>query len=256
MGQTQQHERGVVYVATGPRFIAEAVESARTVRACMPGLPIVLFADREAPGGVFDDVLPVVNPQRSFIDKIEPLGRSPFARTLFLDTDTFVVAPCLELFELLDQFDLGVAHEPGRYQYPIRLVPEAFAEFNTGVLLYRNTPEVAHFWRTWLRFYRRDWERNLREGRRPYDQISFTQVLYRSALRFYVLSPEYNFRTVFPHSMAGTVKIVHGRDLKPADLKALNTSAAPRFFCPNPRDWLRALRASRGPLARRLRRKS
>jgi len=245
--------RGVVYVATGERFVREAMESAETVRRIMPELPIVLFADVKPPAGVFDDVLPVENPQHAFIDKIEPLTRSPFDRTLFLDTDTFVIEPCGDLFDLLDHFDLAASHEPGRLQYPIRMVPDAFVEFNTGVIAYRRSEAVNRFFRTWRRFYQRDWERNLKVGKKPYDQISFTQVLYRSVLRIYVLSPEYNFRTVFPQSPAGKVRIVHGRGFSKRDFAALNANTAPRLFCPNPKDWLRGLKASCGAMYNKIR---
>lgn len=245
--------RGVVYVATGERFVAEAADSVGTVRKIMPDLPIAMFTDVEVADGIFDFVFPVYEPQRAFIDKIEPLTRSPFERTLFLDTDTFVIQPCYDLFDILDEFDLAASHEPGRLQYPINMVPDAFVEFNTGVIAYRRNEKVDRFLRTWRRFYARDWERNLKEGKRPYDQISFTQVLYRSALRFFVLSPEYNFRTVFPQSPAGKVRVVHGRDFSKRDFAALNSSSAPRLFCPNPKDWLRGLKSSWGAMYNRIR---
>ncbi len=38
-------ERGIVYVATGERYVREAEESARSVRKSNPYIPITLFTD-------------------------------------------------------------------------------------------------------------------------------------------------------------------------------------------------------------------
>lgn len=38
--------RGVVYVAFGDRFVAEAVHSVRSLQQQCPGLPAALFTDR------------------------------------------------------------------------------------------------------------------------------------------------------------------------------------------------------------------
>jgi len=54
----------------------------------------------------------VLSPEAA--DKILPLLDSPFNRTVFLDTDTQVCSEFFELFDLLDRFDLAVAHAPWR----------------------------------------------------------------------------------------------------------------------------------------------
>jgi hypothetical protein len=218
----------------------------------MPGLPIALFSDCPPPAGVFDYEYEVKDPQGSFIDKILPLANSPFSRTLFLDTDTLMVKPCWDLFQVLDNFDLAMAHEPGRLQYSIHKVPDAFVELNTGVIAYRNAAAMNLFFRTWLRVYAEDLRRNLRENHVPHDQVCFTQVLYQSALRFCVLSPEYNFRSVFPQSLAGEVRIVHGRNSASIHIPTLNQRTTPRMFCPNPKDWVRGFKMSWRLIFRRL----
>ena len=40
-------DRGVIYVATGPAYVAEALISAASVKNRMPGLPVTLFCDQE-----------------------------------------------------------------------------------------------------------------------------------------------------------------------------------------------------------------
>ena len=77
---------GVVYTATGRRHLHEAMESARSVRACMPDIEIAISVDDPAlvPGGVLDVMSVVENPTYTVFDKIVPLTTSPFENSLFL----------------------------------------------------------------------------------------------------------------------------------------------------------------------------
>src|SRR5882757_8776162 len=99
-------ERGIIYVATGGRFVAEARQSALSARRHMPDLPILLYTDQPEIGGgaPFDLVRKLEHPRHFFVDKVAPLAASPFEKTLFLDTDTFVCDPVYDLFAVLDRF--------------------------------------------------------------------------------------------------------------------------------------------------------
>jgi hypothetical protein len=37
--------RGIIYVAAGAKYLAEAVTSAKSVQAVMPGFPMTIFTD-------------------------------------------------------------------------------------------------------------------------------------------------------------------------------------------------------------------
>ncbi len=184
---------GVIYVATGTEYAALAVASAESLRAQEPGLAIDLFTDvPDAPGlDVFHRVHPV--PESHPRAKLDCLPLSRFARTLFLDSDTRVLAPLGDLFGLLDRFDLALAHDVRRRSGLVREdggmgTPYAFPQMNSGVMLYRRSPAMMDFLVEWGRCYRAEGE--LR------DQITLKRLLWESDLRFYVLPPEFNLRRV------------------------------------------------------------
>ncbi|MCC5985011.1 MAG: hypothetical protein JJU42_11660 [Rhodobacteraceae bacterium] len=182
---------GVVYVARGAGYLALAVASARSLRACSPALPIDLFTDGDPPPGLFDAVHPL--PEGRVRDKIVCMAQGRFARTLFLDCDTWVLAPVDDLFALLDRFDLAVAHDVRRASRLVRTgtglrLPYAFPQFNTGVLLYRQSDAMAAFFDAWGAAWK------AQGGGR--DQPAFRDLLWQCDLRYHVLPPEYNLRRV------------------------------------------------------------
>src|SRR5215216_6245967 len=102
---------GIVYVATGKKYIEEATLSASSVKRWMPGVPITVFTDQSSAGSCFDTVVPVTSCGDGFKDKVLFMAQSPYDRTLFLDTDTYLCGSVQELFDLLGHFDLAMAHD-------------------------------------------------------------------------------------------------------------------------------------------------
>lgn len=207
-------KRGIVYVASGHSFIEEAFASAKSVRSHMPDVPITLFTHEKVSHPAIDDVTVEEelgkenNPKEG---KIVCLNRTPYERTLFLDTDTYVCENVSEVFTLLDDFELAAAHDPARLYYageshPSSL-PESFPELNTGVLAFRGNSSLVHaLLDEWKERY------GTMGGETPErDQLSFREVLYESAIRMTVLPTEYNCRFNFPMYLDGPVKILHGR---------------------------------------------
>ena len=82
-------DRGVIYTAIGENYIREAQFSARSVRTFLPDTRIVLFTDSPLEDkNAFDDVIRLENlNRRPQLDKLACIKNSPFANTLFLDTD-------------------------------------------------------------------------------------------------------------------------------------------------------------------------
>ena len=137
---------GVIYLAIGARFIAEARVSAESVRRALPGVPIALFTDRvpEIHDG-FNAIIQLSAPHpRAHINKLVAMMQSPFEKTLLLDTDTYVCADISDLFAILERFDIALTHErPYRDDFPASSgVPDAFVEFNQGVIAFRRSYKV------------------------------------------------------------------------------------------------------------------
>ncbi|MEO8206071.1 MAG: hypothetical protein ABI615_07805 [Chthoniobacterales bacterium] len=234
MEKTANLTRGVLYVATGLRFIAEATQSAQSAKRHMPQTPICLYCDTppDAPHP-FDEIRVLKNPRHFFVDKVEPLLESPFERTLFLDTDTLVCQPLDDLFQILDRFDMALAHAPLRHDRPF-VVPNCFVELNTGVIAYRRCKETADLIRRWSTLY----EDEVQRSGKVSDQESFRQAAYESEARIYILPSEYNLRSVMP-AITGrcAVRVIHGRaENMEALAEKINASRKIRTLLPSLRD--------------------
>lgn len=200
------HSFGIIYVATGDKYIAEATVSARSVKRVMPDVPILLHSDQQPDAECFDAVVQMTEFRYNCYDKVPPLQNSPFEKTLFLDTDTFVYDALDEIPALLDRFDFLLCHTPFRDPNPLPGIPAAFTELNTGVIAFRKNSLTSECLNRWLQLYG--------EMGHKADQPSFRRMIWeQSQASIYVLPPEYNFRTVFPGFVGGgsVVKIFHGR---------------------------------------------
>jgi lipopolysaccharide biosynthesis glycosyltransferase len=166
------------------------------VRQHNPNLPIHLFSDSQqekvslstarSPLTSWENI---AHPHRR--SKVDYLRSTPFERTLFLDTDTRVLCPLDDLFDLLDRFDVAMAHAHKRAiaakQATLRItVPDTFPQYNSGVLLYRKTEDVLMALGEWR-------ERFHSEGEIT-DQKALREILWAGDLRIATLPPEYNVR--------------------------------------------------------------
>lgn len=217
VSDTRLKNYGVFYVATGAACRAEAVFSARSVKAAWPEIPIAIKTDGPVEKGCFDQI-DLISDGPDNLAKVRHLAETPFERTLFLDSDTYYLYPLPELFEMLDRFDLAVGHEAGRFATRWEAgtevfvrdldLPECFPEYNSGVIAFRREPEVFKMFARWLTLCG-----EARQAPVPHtqDQPSFRRAVYKSGLRVAVLPPEYNFRLVCSGYARGPIKLIHGR---------------------------------------------
>ena len=149
---------GVVYVATGNKYINEACFSASTLKNYMPSIHTTLFTtDKKYTHPVFDEVVVIQSSHNGYLDKIIGISKSPYEYTLFLDTDTYICSNFSELFTLLEKYDIGAVHAElragknelgesynyqdlrdnnGNFLYPM---------YNSGVILYKKSNKVDNF---------------------------------------------------------------------------------------------------------------
>lgn len=208
-------DSGILYVASSEKYFHEALISLKSVKGVGISLPTAIFVSSELVEEAkvyFDYVFIIQRPEKSFVDKIVPLRDSPFTRTLFLDTDTKVYEDITDLYKVLNKFDLAFSVAPIRNGYSVD-VPAWFLEPNTGVILYKKSPELNKLIEKWLEIYR---EQLTGTECPPHDQSSFRLALYNSSVSFYILGCEYNFRSVFPCVIPGnsSIKIFHDRQPK------------------------------------------
>lgn len=204
MGKHQEH--GILYFAKGEEFIEEAKISAQQANSVMPDCQITVVTDQDVTADCFDTVLGDESP---FLkrDKARAMQRTPYDKTLYMDTDTYIDQPAWELFDLLDEFDLAVRKNRDCYHIPtggsevVAGVPPGVPEFNTGIIPYRDTPAVMEMLADWE-------ERCLQDH--DSDQRTFRPALYHSDVRFCTLQNRYNCMYRNDNVVNGEVKIFHG----------------------------------------------
>jgi hypothetical protein len=229
---------GIVYSVSGAGYLAEALLSARSSLR-FNRVPHVIFSDLEQTPPSTDGGLPSIrhyDPSGDpFADKIANIAAAPFQRSIFLDSDTYVVGDLTHLLDLLARFDMAAALAPGYRGREDADVPVAFYEFNVGVLAWRNCDATRDFFADWLDTY----ERLTRERPFPtieeryggYEQPAFRRCAWRREIRICTLGAEYNYRPRRPGSAVERVRVVHGRYPDYDRVEAvLNGETGPRSF--------------------------
>lgn len=206
--------RGVLYIATGEEFFDEAVKSISSLRRQMPEIGITLITDIEKPIKEDISIINLSDPDYSFRDKVQYMKKSPYDKTIFLDSDTYITGDISELFEILDRFDIAATQSGYRriqfHPHQDDLVatdeiPVSYPEFNTGVIVFRNSARVREVLTNWKKRYDQHLEIQPDVGTQP----SFLEVLFESDLDIATLSPEYNCHAHFLGTVSQRVKIIH-----------------------------------------------
>lgn len=187
--------RGVVYVAFGDKYVAEAVHSAHSLRQHSPGIPTLLFTDRAPAGAPFDEVrIAQIDHIRA---KVDLLPESPFDETLYLDSDTRVVRDISDIFDVLARFDVAMTYDFGRKRLTMAsrvpeyaAIPYAFGEFNGGVVLFRRSDAALRFLRRWQELFHQ-----YKDKTSGWDQATLRVAAWQSDARIMVLPPEFNIRS-------------------------------------------------------------
>ena len=102
------NDKGVIYVATGEKFVKMAVMAAKSLKIYCPDLPVHIFTDRDiASHSCFDSSTKILDPHLR--SKVDYIFLTPFQKTLFLDADTRVCEDITPMFDLLDRFEFAIA---------------------------------------------------------------------------------------------------------------------------------------------------
>jgi len=206
-------DTGILYIAVGEDFVDEAKRSLESVRAEMGGIDVAIATDsKEYDLGAFDHVILLDETNqldiegRTFLyDTTISPDLSPFDRTIYLDTDTYVCDDVSELFGLLDDVDLAIAWRPD--QTPIPELDKPWGHYNAGVIAYRDTEETRELLANWQETFRK----RAADQDVPADQPSFVIALANSDVRWFTLPQRYNVRNSWRGELAHDAKILHTR---------------------------------------------
>lgn len=203
---------GAIFATTGKEYTELATRAAQSVKENCPGLEVDLFTDQQVDMPVFDRIQQLEDPWRR--SKIDAMAASRFERTLYLDADLFVVSDIRDVFEVLDRFDIALAHDESRngdhaqriWRKPL---PNAFPQFNTGVIAFRRDSKVIELFKSW--------SVAVRENDFKGDQRMMRELLWESDLRVATLPREYNLMRLkmlyLWDIQQGAPRIIHNRKL-------------------------------------------
>lgn len=185
---------GVIYIATGKKYIQSAILSARSLAKRSPGIKIHLFANWKECGLDYSNGCEPFSSIESVEQvpyhlKVDCMRRTPFDRTILIDADTRIVADIRSVFSILDRFDIAMSHAQERVKRIKKwhvAVPDSFPEFNSGVIAYKKNEKVYDLLEKWQIDYHTARSRN--------DQMTLREALWLSDLRIATLPPEYNIR--------------------------------------------------------------
>lgn len=189
-------ESGYVYIVTGEGYAKECVFSILSLRKHTDKKICVFSEERfRVLFSEHCDYFYVVN-SKVKRPKIEYMGQTPFERSVYLDSDTFVRSSLDDLFDVLDRFEFcaSFCHSRKRDKYSKKIkrysdIPYSFSEVNSGVVSYRMTRSVVELFKSWKKNYFEFI--NETDG---WDQPSLRVSLWESDVKAFVLPPEYNVR--------------------------------------------------------------
>lgn len=177
-----KESHGVLYVASGEKYLKEARFSARSFKRFNPETPVALFTDSAIEKDkLFDFVF-------SDLEKVHPvkwktfaMKNSPFEKSLYLDVDTKIVGSIFELFHFLDHYEFGLTHRV-RCNWPPNATP-TFLEYvdanciQTGVIMFKKSSIADRIIEAWDSEVRKIPDERMSLGSEYYcDQAAFNRV--------------------------------------------------------------------------------
>jgi hypothetical protein len=202
--------RGVVYCAIkNPLYLEAALISALALRQLEPDLPILLLSDFSHLTGlrlerfniltqtlVIPDSRRLPNGLESRLIKTSLPEFTPFEQTLYLDADVLPIQPIAPIWDFLIQGDMALAVDvrptiaqcdhvaKEEREYTLQRCPADTVQFNSGVMLWRNTSEVRSLFAAW----NQEWLQFKRQ-----DQLALVRAIQTTQTRVVELPEVYNF---------------------------------------------------------------
>ena len=196
-------EKGVIFVASGEKYVEEVRDSLKRLKSVMPEIDATFYTDRNLDVAEADQVIVEEDLDRDYSAKIKKMKESPYEKTIFLDSEVKVEEDFSEIFEVLEDFQMAFSFKNGTIQGESMYGMDM--SYNTGVIAYRDDEVVQNFFSDWLEAYRKEREEY-------HDQTSFFNSIVKSDVRYITLPFEYNYRLQYSCLAHGEIKIFHFRE--------------------------------------------
>ena len=193
-------EKGIIYIVysaqNNDKFYKETIHSINTLKKTNPNLPVTVFTDKKLDCNLIDNTVIIPKNEVELRIKHKYLLKSPYEKTLYLDTDTHVNYDINEMFDILDKYEIALVHDFARKRSKYsnmmpeyKKIPYAFSEFNCGIFLYKKCPNVEKCIKLWEHYF------NKYKSQCPYDQPSGRIAFWESGINIHTLPLEYNRRS-------------------------------------------------------------
>jgi len=200
--------KGAIYIASGEEHIKRARKSAKSLKKKNDIDVSLLTPDEDVSSEYFDRIKKIDREINQKGDSLLTEKDIIYDKNLYLDSDTFVNSEISDVFQLLDRFEIAMAFNEARAWYHEEFyenknieIPEAFPEYNSGVIAFRDTKKVRKLFKDWGNTYEEfEYSRN---------QPALRKVLFESKVNLGAIPPEYNFMTNTVGFASGDVKILH-----------------------------------------------
>ncbi len=210
---------GIIYFVVGWHYLKHAINSLNSLRRFHPDMPATLFCNDDVGSTPFNQVMRYesINDQyphnELHLDRVRCLARSPYDINLHLDADTYVDDSLDDMFRLMEQFDLAIHQGIARRGAFLEDVPLAFPTLNSGVILWRWTPETRALFGDWgdrqERWIAERPDETIGHGAHAC-QPSLRRALYYSGARFTTIGENYLTQANFGGLLRGRAIILHG----------------------------------------------
>ena len=170
-------------------YIREAIYSAKSLKKVDKNAKICLITDRPIKNDIFDTIL-----IREMSIRCKPyyLLHSPYDKTIYIDSDTYINHNIDDLFEVLDKYDVAMIHDYARKRiFPIpeyMKIPTCFSEVNGGIMAYKKNDRITNLINKWKHYYEKYKKVVI------WDQPSLRIALWESDALLFILPNEYNRR--------------------------------------------------------------
>jgi hypothetical protein len=249
--------QGIVTVAFGKPYQEEAGRLIRSVRKRCPNLPVCAITDQPWTCATVPDEVVMRQLDRKLEGsvygwKAEFLyPESPFARTLYLDTDVLVCQELTRVFGLLDHYDIGFRF----YGPPMMELPNLayHPKCHGGVILYKKCSAVEDFFRAHLALFTERVQKARAAGQsvRIDDERTYAIALAQSQARPIHLDNYLAFHVGEIHAVWHPPLIYHGRieemaaihEVLAADWPDPQEDVEQRLWLPRVRRFLRPMSA-------------
>ena len=209
-------------------FKKEFIPSFLSLKALLPNSKVAVYTNIKFDNSIgVDHVIHEQNIDKRLICKARGLLRSPFKKTLFLDTDTIInkspFASIEDVFLPLEEFSFACCHANAAPYHGT-----VFPDLNTGVLGVAKNDFTDTLIKNWIEGF----EEYQKKGHpnADNDQLAFRDVFINNKKEFYILPPYFNWRYFIIADYPRQVVLTHDRWNKETPLEKKNETTKMSAF--------------------------